>query len=279
MLYRWANAQNISHPGLALTPIPLKDLLAVAKHQNTKFQPGDILFVRTGFGQAYDALSLEEQKTWSETSDPPCIGVLQSEELLRWLWDNKFAAVVGDAPSFEVWPCQDKRYWLHEWGLAGWGMPIGEFFDLEKLAVECEKAGRWSFFFSSMPLNVSWNTCVGHNSDANQCRFLAELQVHRTVLRFSKEEYRILSFFPSFFLIFLRVMSGLSKATCLKDATEYILDVKQSQTCDTAIKGARVIKRETGGAQALLLPASYTDLFSSAFYSYFADNLRYYAFC
>ena len=35
-----------------------------------------------------------------------------------------------------------------------WGMPIGEFFDLEALAKHCAETGRYTFFFSSWPLNV-----------------------------------------------------------------------------------------------------------------------------
>ena len=33
-------------------------------------------------------------------------------------------------------------------------MPIGEFFDLEALAKHCAETGRYTFFFSSWPLNV-----------------------------------------------------------------------------------------------------------------------------
>lgn len=33
-------------------------------------------------------------------------------------------------------------------------MPIGEFFNLEQLSKECAKQGRYSFFFTSMPLNI-----------------------------------------------------------------------------------------------------------------------------
>lgn len=42
---------------------------------------------------------------------------------------------------------------LHEILLAGWGCPIGELFDLERLATHCEKQRRWTFFLASMPLN------------------------------------------------------------------------------------------------------------------------------
>jgi hypothetical protein len=33
-------------------------------------------------------------------------------------------------------------------------MPIGEFFDLEALSQFCAESGRYSFFFSSWPLNM-----------------------------------------------------------------------------------------------------------------------------
>lgn len=35
------------------------------------------------------------------------------------------------------------------------GMPIGEMWDLEVLKEECERQKRWSFFFTSAPLNVT----------------------------------------------------------------------------------------------------------------------------
>jgi len=47
-----------------------------------------------------------------------------------------------------------ESYALHEVLLAGWGMPIGELFDLEKLAEQCKKEGRWSFFLTSEVCNV-----------------------------------------------------------------------------------------------------------------------------
>lgn len=42
-----------------------------------------------------------------------------------------------------------QSYAMHEVILSGWGMPIGELFDLEKLAEHCKKENRWSFFFTS----------------------------------------------------------------------------------------------------------------------------------
>jgi kynurenine formamidase len=130
------------------------EMLACAKHQNLTFQPGDILLVRTGWTKSFDALSAAEVGALFSSPNPPAIGLESGPKTLRWFWESKFAAAAGDHPSFEAWPCQDLDHFLHEWMLAGWGMPIGELFDLERLAEECKKLGKWSFLFSSMPLNV-----------------------------------------------------------------------------------------------------------------------------
>ena len=79
---------------------------------------------------------------------------------MRWLWKH-VSAVAGDHPTFECWPPptianpDDETAWsLHEVLLAGWGCPIGELFDLERLAETCQKEKRWSFFVVSEPCNV-----------------------------------------------------------------------------------------------------------------------------
>ena len=151
--HSWAEAHGVSHPAFASTSIPLADLLQVAESQNVAFRPGDILFVRSGYSNAFDAASPEEMQAIQDPS-ARAIGVQSCEELLRWIWDRGFAAVAGDMPAWEAWPCQDLQFCMHEWLLAGWGLPIGELFNLEQLAAECAKKKKWSFFFSSVPLNV-----------------------------------------------------------------------------------------------------------------------------
>ena len=150
----WADANNIKIEPLSTHSIPVSVLEEVIRYQGLTPHKGDILFVRSGWGRAYAQLSAEEAIAMADTPNFPAIGVESSETTLRWIWDNDFAAVAGDAPSFEAWPCQNKKFWLHEWFLAGWGMPIGELFDLEVLSSECRKRGRYSFFFSSVPLKV-----------------------------------------------------------------------------------------------------------------------------
>jgi hypothetical protein len=43
---------------------------------------------------------------------------------------------------------------FHHYLLPSWGTPIGELWDLEKLADCCQRLNRWSFFMTSVPLNV-----------------------------------------------------------------------------------------------------------------------------
>jgi hypothetical protein len=156
----WAASQNITPLPLTTYKIPLSDLKKVAAWQNVAFRPNDILFIRSGFVKALSLLSPDEATAYAAQTVPHAIGVESSEEMLRWIWENEFVAVAGDMTAFEALPFQSKEHWLHEWLLAGWGLPIGELFDLEKLAEECARLGKWSFFFSSIPLKVSFpDTC------------------------------------------------------------------------------------------------------------------------
>ncbi|KAI0814628.1 hypothetical protein GGR55DRAFT_440281 [Xylaria sp. FL0064] len=132
--------------------IPVEDLEACLKAQGTELKFGDILFIRSGFMASLPTKTEEQMQTYRTTHPHQLGGVEQSEDMLRWIWDH-FAAVAGDQPSFERWPSTQSWY-MHEVLLAGWGCPIGEFFDLEKLAEHCRKEDRWTFFVSSEPCNV-----------------------------------------------------------------------------------------------------------------------------
>ncbi|KAL2108908.1 hypothetical protein VUR80DRAFT_3196 [Thermomyces stellatus] len=152
----WARDHGISIDPFSRHAIPLSQLKAVANAQNVEFRPGDILFVRTGWLKAYRALSLEEQAALPYREVRSSCGVEASEESIRWHWDNAFAAVASDTVAYEAWP--SPKPWgvsMHEVFLSGWGMPIGESFDLENLSKRCREEGRWSFLLVSVPLNLS----------------------------------------------------------------------------------------------------------------------------
>lgn len=127
----------------------------MAEDQNITFRQGDILLIRSGWTEEYLKLSDDEKLKLSRRDKREFVGVEASEEMIKWHWDIGFSAVAGDTNAYEVWP--PTKPWgvaCHEVFLSGWGMPIGEVWDLEKLAVKCKELSRWSFFMTSMPLNL-----------------------------------------------------------------------------------------------------------------------------
>lgn len=154
----WAQERSIELKPFEASQIPLTHIQQLIEEQKITFRAGDILFLRVGFTAAFDALTDEGQLALSKRPTADFLGIESTEETLKFLWNSQFAAVVSDSPAFErsppVGPHADPRFILHEWLLAGWGMPIGEMFDLEGLSETCKKLGRHSFFLSSMPLKV-----------------------------------------------------------------------------------------------------------------------------
>ncbi|KJX97369.1 hypothetical protein TI39_contig502g00002 [Zymoseptoria brevis] len=150
--HAWRQKNNVSHSAFETGSISAETLRQVAKDQGTEIKFGDILLLRSGYMDAYSKLSREEIEAYRSKQPLTFTGVEQSEDMMEFMWSN-FSACAADHPSWEAWPTQ-KEYLLHEVMLAGWGMPIGELFDLEKLAKECERQKRWSFFVVSKPVNV-----------------------------------------------------------------------------------------------------------------------------
>lgn len=77
--------------------------------------------------------------------------------MAKWHWDMQFSAVAGDTNAYESWPPEFSSSLglaLHEVFLAGWGMPMGEVWNLEDLANQCIRQKRWSFFLTSQTLDI-----------------------------------------------------------------------------------------------------------------------------
>lgn len=172
----YAHKKGINYDPYEYYPISFEELYHCGKDQGIDIRPaaqggdikiGDILFVRTGFVEAYYSKTPEERSKMAlrphalgKDDGQRYAGLSQEQRILDWLHDCYFAAVAGDAPAFEAWPSHEE-YHLHEYILALWGMPLGEMLDLEKLAQTCRERGRWTFFFSSAPANclgMSWVT-------------------------------------------------------------------------------------------------------------------------
>ncbi|KAG8530276.1 uncharacterized protein KY384_004777 [Bacidia gigantensis] len=158
----FAGRHSIPLSPFTSTPIPLSHLHQLVTEYAITFRPGDVLFIRSGFTQAYNTLCPDDQRILVETGldggdAGDFAGVEATQDVCEWIWEHEIAAVAGDAPAWEVAPLggrDRKGFRLHEWFLAGWGMPVGEMFDLEELAGVCEQEGRWSFFVCSMPLKT-----------------------------------------------------------------------------------------------------------------------------
>ncbi|KAF1979597.1 hypothetical protein BU23DRAFT_522942 [Bimuria novae-zelandiae CBS 107.79] len=156
-------AKSISAEGL-------KDML---RETGVETREGDLLLLRTGFTRDYEALGDAERRAVGEKTPPTYLGVESSKDVLQWIWESGFVAVAGDAPSFEMSPLvgahnEPGGIWkgesweqemqggglVHQWCLAGWGVMIGEMFDLERLCERAEQLGRHTCFVSSVPLKV-----------------------------------------------------------------------------------------------------------------------------
>ncbi|OCK84665.1 hypothetical protein K432DRAFT_389370 [Lepidopterella palustris CBS 459.81] len=158
--YRWTQETGKHYDLLSTHPIKAEDLKACAKAQGVEFKKGDILLIRSGWKVGYESMTAEEKLAWCDKTPTTWTGVETSIDNARFFWDTGFSACGGDAPGFEQipFPKSDpgglESYHLHEIMLGGWGMPIGEMFNLERLSEECFKHKRWTFFLASMPLNV-----------------------------------------------------------------------------------------------------------------------------
>jgi hypothetical protein len=160
----WADSQGVKYDTATSHAISYEDLVKVGKHQGIDIRPaaqggdikiGDILLIRSGWVEDYYRRTPSERETLalrgidSHAGEQCWAGVKQEESIKDWLHDSYFSAVGGDAPSFERWPTPES-YYLHEYILALWGMPLGEMLDLEKLSELCKKNKRWTFFVSSL---------------------------------------------------------------------------------------------------------------------------------
>ena len=109
--------RNIDYHPLKYHDIELDSLKACAgsqginilpRAQGGDIRPGDILFIRSGFVEAYLALSQAQRNDLAAQKETKMSGVKSDEAVRDWIHDCYFVAVAGDQPAFEAWPPKSK---------------------------------------------------------------------------------------------------------------------------------------------------------------------------
>ncbi|KAK7446187.1 hypothetical protein Landi51_07685 [Colletotrichum acutatum] len=111
----YAHAKGLDFDPYDTCSICYQDLLECGRAQGIDIRPkaqggdieiGDILFIRSGWVEAYHSKSPTERAHLGLRGHKEIKfgGVAQEESILDWLHDCYFAAVAGDSPTFEAWP-------------------------------------------------------------------------------------------------------------------------------------------------------------------------------
>jgi kynurenine formamidase len=138
------------------------DLLdRVARSANITFENGDILVLHTGWCRFYFEELGEESRASIPRNPKRCCGLAQSVEMLEWLWDHHFSAVVSDTIALEARPTvPDSPFqgsvmgMMHQDLIALLGICIGELWRLDELAADCAADGVYECMVVAKPLNI-----------------------------------------------------------------------------------------------------------------------------
>lgn len=117
-------------------------------------EAGDIVLVRTG---QMHWLHVGDRNRYADIS--PGIGL----DAVEWLHDHDIAAIANDTHVFEPYPNPGSNPYLfptHMIELRDVGMPQGQQWDLDPLAVDCAADGVFEFLLSATPLPIT-HACGG----------------------------------------------------------------------------------------------------------------------
>jgi hypothetical protein len=152
-------------------PFPASLLDETAAHQGLRFEPGDILLMRTGWLAWYfNETNPEERATLPQHLRSP--GLIQSRDTTAWLWDNRIAVGASDNVGFEAIPSIEASPFvteadraagispihaglMHPTLIALMGLCIGELWDLDPLAEDCARTGVYECMVTAKPLNLT----------------------------------------------------------------------------------------------------------------------------
>ena len=170
---RWRAAQGRPLQYGESDVIEPDDIMGTLAAQGSPLETGDVLLMRTGWTEWYESETDEATRlTFADRANLTAPGLPSGERTAEFLWDLHIAAIGADNPSVEVWPpgtgvspdtVADVRtnhpermheVFAHSLLLPMLGIPLGELFDLSRLAADCAADGRYACLFVSAPLNV-----------------------------------------------------------------------------------------------------------------------------
>lgn len=126
------------------------ELDACAVAQGVELRRGDIVLIRTGHVPWYYELR-RKHEFWR--GGAPGLAM----DAATWAHEREMAAIAMDNIAIEVEPfaSDEQVYPLHSRLIRDLGLTLGEVWWLEDLADACEAAGRYEFFLSAPPLNIT----------------------------------------------------------------------------------------------------------------------------
>jgi kynurenine formamidase len=158
-------ARRVAIPGDEPFVVTPELLDATAADQGVEVRDGDVCCVRVGWLSWYRTLDAagrqrasDASRSFAELRSP---GLGPGPALAAWLWDHGVAAVAVDNPGVEPFPVtaalppgagMDDS--VHSRVLALLGIPLGEFFDFDALAEDCDRHASYEFLFTSAPLRI-----------------------------------------------------------------------------------------------------------------------------
>jgi len=124
------------------------DLSAAEEEQGVQVETGDVLMVRTGSIKWF----LEGDRP-RFMGDQPGLGL----DTARWLHERNVAAVAVDNSVCEVSPSpiHDVRIPFHQVAIRDMGLTLGEMFNFEALADDCDQDGVWECQFCGTGLKIT----------------------------------------------------------------------------------------------------------------------------
>jgi len=136
--------------------ITSREIDAALKLQETSVASGDILVVRTGYGQRRRVDPLGGGGGEPDDMNPLLPGL--SPEALPWFYQNEIS-VVGTDTGTEARP--SPYTWLapfHSVAMCAMGMWVIDNLDLEAAARKCRELGRWTFHLTIAPMRLKYVT-------------------------------------------------------------------------------------------------------------------------